>query len=672
MCVAAVLAYAPLVRWRVRKAVAGWAARHGKKVSVGRIAVGWGWVRLESVTIRSSRGCPILSDGRVRVGFSMEWSGRVSPRRVDVVGAKLCLERFVDGHTNLEGLFGKTGRTSGRSLLLRVEEGALVVRDRMRNIRFTAEHVEATVDGGKTDAQLERVVLRFGRRSAALSGIRLWGRGRRVDRVSFHGGRTKLLPGLLLTDIEGTVRSGGGAWSVKATGGYGGAAARLWNVKGVVRPKRRSASFDLTVQRFSLSKLESILDRSGWGKMLVDRERTLIAADLHLEILRGQWTFSGVGALADLSIRDARIAKDTVRGLGFQAVFAGTFDAGRDRLRLDRCRIRRGPVELSMQLDVSRLRSRPRIVVSLRLPRTDCGVLLASIPKALVRRLDGMVMHGPVWGQLDALVDFGYLTEETVSLDAFIDHRRCRVTRVPFVLSAGRLRGSFVHEARDHGIVTRFVVGPANPDYVPLFSISRHVVNAILTTEDSRFFSHHGFISREFRRALARNIIARRFRYGASSITMQLAKNVLLGREKTLARKLQELILTAYLERHLTKQRLLEIYLNVIEFGPGIYGIGKAARFYFGKPAALLEPQEAAFFSTILPDPKRRFRFFCRGSLTPKWRRWVDRILVLMHERHRLTTQELDQALQTPVIFSREEFRSRSSCRARIRRYLGR
>ena len=314
MCAASVLSYAPLVRWRVRKAVAGWAARHGRKVSVGRIVVGWGSVRLESVTIGSPRGCPIFSGGRIKVGFSMGWSGAVRPSRVFVGGARFCVERFADGYTNLEGLFRKTGRTSGRSLLLTVEDGSLVVRDRVRKVKFTAEHVAATVKQGKTDAQFERVVFRFGRRSAAVAGIRVWGQGRRVDRVSFHGGRTKLLPGLLLTDIEGMVRSGGGAWSVKATGGYGGAAARLWNVKGVVRPKRRSASFDLTVQRFSLSRLDSILGRSGWGKMLVDRERTRISADLHLEILRGQWTFSGVGALI---LRNLLMACQCIWGASF-------------------------------------------------------------------------------------------------------------------------------------------------------------------------------------------------------------------------------------------------------------------------------------------------------------------------------------------------------------------
>ncbi|HEY7955516.1 MAG TPA: biosynthetic peptidoglycan transglycosylase, partial [Polyangia bacterium] len=138
-----------------------------------------------------------------------------------------------------------------------------------------------------------------------------------------------------------------------------------------------------------------------------------------------------------------------------------------------------------------------------------------------------------------------------------------------------------------------------------------------------------GFISSEFRSALQQNLQRGYFRLGASSITMQMVKNTLLSREKTLSRKLQEMFLTWYLEHSLTKERILEIYFNVIEFGPGIYGIGRAAHHYFGKSAKDLEPQEAAFFSSILPSPKRRYIQYCHASgfIDAKWQAYVDRIM---------------------------------------------
>jgi membrane peptidoglycan carboxypeptidase len=98
---------------------------------------------------------------------------------------------------------------------------------------------------------------------------------------------------------------------------------------------------------------------------------------------------------------------------------------------------------------------------------------------------------------------------------------------------------------------------------------------------------------------------------------MQMVKNVLLAHEKTLSRKLQELFLVWYLEQLLPKQRILEIYFNAIEFGPRLYGIGPAARHYFGKSASDLGPLEAAFFSSILPSPKRRYVQYCAGPSTP-------------------------------------------------------
>src|SRR4030095_3467548 len=130
---------------------------------------------------------------------------------------------------------------------------------------------------------------------------------------------------------------------------------------------------------------------------------------------------------------------------------------------------------------------------------------------------------------------------------------------------------------------------------------------SILTTEDNGFFKHRGWVSSEFRNALKRNLQRGGFRGGASSITMQMVKNVLLTQEKTLSRKLQELFLVWYLEQELPKERILELYLHAIEFGPRIYGIGAASRHYFGKKPGELNPIEGAFFSSILPSPKRRY-----------------------------------------------------------------
>jgi membrane peptidoglycan carboxypeptidase len=183
-----------------------------------------------------------------------------------------------------------------------------------------------------------------------------------------------------------------------------------------------------------------------------------------------------------------------------------------------------------------------------------------------------------------------------------------------------------------------------------------------MTTEDSGFFKHRGFITREFRSALMQNLERGYFRLGASSITMQTVKNVLLSHEKTLSRKLQELFLTWYLEQNLPKERIFEIYLNAIEFGPGIYGIGRAMRHYFGKPPREATAREAVFFSSILPSPKRRYVHYCHGQLTEKWEQYLDRILRRMHERDRLTDAEYAAAIVHPLVFDRKEATSEKEC----------
>jgi membrane peptidoglycan carboxypeptidase len=144
---------------------------------------------------------------------------------------------------------------------------------------------------------------------------------------------------------------------------------------------------------------------------------------------------------------------------------------------------------------------------------------------------------------------------------------------------------------------------------------------------------------------------------------MQLVKNLFLYRQKTLSRKLQELVLTWYIESVLPKERMLELYVNVIEFGPGLYGIGPAARHYFGKQASELNPVESAFFSSILPNPKQRYLQYCEGELN----RWgdakVQRILKLKHSRGLLSDEEYALALQTPLVFDRSEALPEAQCK---------
>ena len=134
--------------------------------------------------------------------------------------------------------------------------------------------------------------------------------------------------------------------------------------------------------------------------------------------------------------------------------------------------------------------------------------------------------------------------------------------------------------------------------------ISQHVKRAVLVAEDSKFWKHDGVDFEQIRESMEVNIERLEFARGASTITQQLAKNLYLSPSKNPIRKIRELLIARRLEVELTKQRILELYLNLIEWGDGIYGVDAAARTYFGKSAADLGPQEAALLAAAISSPR--------------------------------------------------------------------
>ena len=141
--------------------------------------------------------------------------------------------------------------------------------------------------------------------------------------------------------------------------------------------------------------------------------------------------------------------------------------------------------------------------------------------------------------------------------------------------------------------------------WIPLNRISKDAMNAVIVAEDGTFWTHGGFDWFEFRESMERNMKEGRAARGASTITQQLVKNLYLSSSKNPLRKLKEWVLTWYMEQKLSKPRILELYLNVIEWGRGIYGIEAASEEYFGKSASMLSREEAARLAAVIPNPRR-------------------------------------------------------------------
>ena len=212
--------------------------------------------------------------------------------------------------------------------------------------------------------------------------------------------------------------------------------------------------------------------------------------------------------------------------------------------------------------------------------------------------------------------------------------------------------GSAALEARvtgRDGRQTTVDVDPASPDFVPLDDVPALFVRGLLTSEDANFWGHAGLDLGEVPVAASINWVRGERARGASTITQQLAKNLFLTRERSYRRKLQEAALALLLEPALGKRRILEIYLNVIEWGPGIHGIGPAARHYFGKNPAELTPRESAFLVALIPGPVKYQASFASGVLSRGFSRLVNGVLYRLRSVDMLTDEELAAELAAPI-----------------------
>jgi monofunctional biosynthetic peptidoglycan transglycosylase len=159
-------------------------------------------------------------------------------------------------------------------------------------------------------------------------------------------------------------------------------------------------------------------------------------------------------------------------------------------------------------------------------------------------------------------------------------------------------------ELREREYRKQNIRGRRQQIWVPYGAVSEHIKKAILVSEDAAFFSHKGVDMTELKAALKKDLETLSFSRGGSTLTMQLAKNLYLNPSKSPLRKFKEIIIAHQLENALSKQRIFEIYLNVVELGRNIYGVEAAAQHYFGKSAAAVDLVEAATLAALLPSPR--------------------------------------------------------------------
>ena len=325
---------------------------------------------------------------------------------------------------------------------------------------------------------------------------------------------------------------------------------------------------------------------------------------------------------------------------------AGSWHGVEGRLDLPRWNVAVDGLSLSGSLSLAGVPRDPRLTLAFEAERVDLARLLVlsapSSPSAVAASIGGGNDGSLGSASLSARVTGTLFDAASFTVEQRLDFSPPK--RIP--PSIERLRRDFVHEVtRPDGERRAIDVSPSSPDFVPLRQVPPLLIRTLLLGEDAGFFGHHGIDLAEVPSAILTDWSRGNAARGASTITQQLAKNLFLSREKRLGRKLQELALALLLESTLSKERILEIYLNVIEWGPGVYGLRPAAQRYFGKDPAELTPGQMALLVALIPGPVKYQRSLAAGTPSPGFRPLVDRLLAKLRSVDAISEEEYQTAL---------------------------
>jgi hypothetical protein len=375
----------------------------------------------------------------------------------------------------------------------------------------------------------------------------------------------------------------------------------------------------------ALLPLPFLKDRYGFATGFDSLDFVLDMSDRghHTTRINGKFSFAG------FELKGERLSTENIKINHFKSSFR--VNIGEDFVEVDsstRCylnEIRFSPyARLLIDHD-------PEIDFKLCHVTWDAGAFFRSLPQGMFASLNGLEAKG----QLHYFLDFSLNLNKPDNLIF-----RTKLTSTDFgILKFGTddyrmLNGSFMHHVYEKGkMVAFFMIGPENPDFVTFDQISPFLRAAVMTSEDGAFFYHNGFNPDAFREAVITDYKEHRFARGGSTITMQLVKNVFLTRNKTVARKIEEALIVWLIEsrRLVSKERMYEVYLNIIEWGPGRYGISQASHFYYNKRPSELNLQESIYLASIIPHPKwYKYTFIANGVPRPFYANYSERLKQLM------------------------------------------
>jgi hypothetical protein len=415
-----------------------------------------------------------------------------------------------------------------------------------------------------------------------------------------------------------------------------------WSLSGTADPRGKKADvsfYNLDTGHLRIPYVDERFNLvSGFDSIHLNLQRVELDGD--------ELFIEGFAAVRNFMVNHPKIAKKDV--VIEDARFDYKWIAGADFVQLDSAsRIQFNKVSFTPFLGFSR-KEDTLYEMHITIPSMQAQDFITSLPEGLFNHFKGMEAEGSFAYRMDFV--YNENKPQDLIFESTLEKSGLRILKYGEA-NLAKLNGEFVYTPIEYGRPQRpIMVGPANPNYTPLDQISPYLLKCVLTTEDPSFFYHRGFIDEAFRQSIIKNIRTRKFARGASTISMQLVKNVFLTREKTVSRKLEEILLVYILEnnRISSKERMIEVYFNIIEWGPNVYGIGEAASFYFQKRPADLTLNECLFLATIIPRPKGfMWRFGKDGNLKPFADRQCSFLTGLMLRREVLTPA--DTLIRKPI-----------------------
>lgn len=318
---------------------------------------------------------------------------------------------------------------------------------------------------------------------------------------------------------------------------------------------------------------------------------------------------SGSASVSGLALFHKRISPDPV--ILNQGTFSYLVNVGKNYVELDSAAtcFRFNKLSFNPYLRLEK-NTDWHFVASVDKPAFPANNLFSSLPSGLFYNLEGLEAEGTL--AYHFLLDVDLAQVDSLRFESVMETKNFRILKygnTDFRL----LNEPFVYTAYENGEPVRsFEIGEENPNFRPIEAISPILRMAIMQSEDGGFYHHNGFLPGSIREALIHDIKERRFARGGSTISMQLVKNVFLSRNKTIARKLEEAMIVWLIEsnRLSSKDRMYEVYLNMAEWGPLVYGASEASHYYFNKEASALLLNEAIFLASIIPKPKYVFGCF--------------------------------------------------------------